>query len=162
MKQTLTIYLFSLLILFLVSCGSSSSSFFKNIKNNKITSVEKAQELIDKGADINEKDNKDNTLLHVVSSVELAKFLLEQGLDKEAKNNEGETPLYTTIKRRHYDVALFLKKKGADGFATTNNQRESPYNLANKHLREGNLNTEEIKQLSEILRLTWRDKAIID
>ena len=156
MKKTLTIYLFILSSLFLASCESPSSSFFKAIKNNEIKSVEQVQDLINQGADINYRDKNDNTLLHVVGNVELATFFLEQGLDKEAKNNKGETPLYTTIKRGHYDVALFLKKKWADGFAPTNNKSENPYNLANRHLIEKNLSPEDRKLLEEIIRLSLK------
>ena len=157
MKQTLTIFSFSLLILFIMGCEDSVSSidsFFKDIKTNKITSVKVAQDLINQGADINYKDKYDNTFLHVVGNVELAKFFLQKGLDIESRNNKGESPLYTAIKKRHYTVALFLYEKGAYGLATTN-EREYPYSLANKHLREGNLNTEETKQLEELRQWIW-------
>ena len=149
MKKTLTIYFFILSSLFLASCGSSVDSFFEDIKNNKIKSVKAAQRLINKGADIYEKDNDGSTLLHVVRSIEIAEFLLEKGLDIEAKNNKGETPLYTAIKRGHYDVALFLQKKGAYGFTKTNN-KDDPYHLVEKHLMDENLSSEEAKLLEEI------------
>ena len=163
MKKTLTIYLFSLLILFIMGCEDSVSSidsFFKDIKTNKITSVKVAQDLINQGADINYKDKYDNTFLHVVGNVELAEFFLEKGLDIEARNNEGETPLYTTIKRRHYNVALFLKKKRANGLATINAGIEHPRNIAAKHFIAGGLSSEEEKILKEILRLIDKDNTI--
>ena len=151
MKKTLTIYFFISSSLLLVSCGDS---FFKSIKNNKIKTVEEVKELINQGANIHYKDRGGNSLLHVVGNVELATFFLEQGLDKEAKNNKGETPLYTTIKRGHYDVALFLKKKWADCFAETKNEIKYPHNLVFQHLREENLSPEEKKILKEIARLS--------
>ena len=95
MKQTLTIYLFSLSSLFLVSCGDS---FFKAIKNNEIKSVEEVKELINKGANIHYKDRGGNSLLHVVGNVEIAEFFLEKGLKVK---NEDNKPLkwYQFIKR---------------------------------------------------------------
>ena len=156
MKKTLTIYLFSLLSLFLVGC---EDSFFKAIKNNKIKTVEKAQELIDKGADINYRDKEGNTLLHVVNSIEMAKFFLEKGLKVDAKNNKGETPLYTAIKRMYYDLALFLKKNGSYGFSKTNNKIKHPYGLAVQHLRAGNLSPEETELLEELLDMIWKENV---
>ena len=153
MKKTLTIYFFISSSLFLVSCGDPTSSFFEDIKNNNI-SLEAVQRLINRGADIRHKDEEGNTLLHVTSSVELAEFFLEQGLDIEARNNKGETPLYTVIERRHYDVALFLKKRGAYGFAEAHNKM-APYDFVIQFITEGNLSPEDRKILDEITRLTW-------
>ena len=156
MKKTLTIYLFISSSLFLTGCGDS---FFKAIKNNEIKTVEQAQDLINQGANIHYKDKNGNSLLHVVGNVELAEFFLEQDLDMEARNNRGETPLYTTIKRGHYDVASFLNKKGAYGFAETNNE-DDPYNVAVQLLLHGNLSPEEVKPLKEITRLTMERNGI--
>ena len=158
MKKTLTIYFFILSSLFLASCGDSDSinSFFEDIKSNKIKSVKAAQRLINKGADIYEKDNDGNTLLHVVRSIEIAEFLLEKGLDIEARNIRGETPLYTVIERRHYDVALFLSQKGAYGFAEAYNE-VAPYDFVVQFITEGNLSPKEKEMLKEISRLTWED-----
>ena len=147
MKKTLTIYLFSLLSLFLTGC---EDSFFKAIKNNSI-SVKAAQRLISKGADMNYEDEEGNTLLHVVGNVEMAEFLLQRDLNIETRNNKGETPLYTAIKRGHYDVALLLSKKGADGFAPANDEIDIPYILVVRLLKEDNLSPEETKLLEELI-----------
>ena len=167
MKKTLTIYFLILSSLFLASCGSSVDSFFEDIKNNKIKSVKAAQRLINKGADIYEKDNNDSTLLHVVGNVELAEFFLEQGLNIEARNSRGESPLYTTIKRGHYDVALMLKQRGAFGFAETNSG-DKPYNVAGLLLygdlspAYGDLTPEDRKLLEEIAILIWKEDVYKD
>ena len=169
MKKTLTIYFLILSSLFLASCenpfvcvspATSIDSFFEDVKNNTITSSLAAKCLIKKGADINYTDKDGNTLLHVVSSIEIAKLFLEQGLDKEAKNNRGKTSLYTAIERRHYDVALFLKQRGALDFTDTHDREGSSSSLVVQHLRERNLNPEETKLLREINRLIRRDLII--
>ena len=162
MKQTLTIFSFSLLSLFLAGCGDSFSiepfscelpaplsSFFENIKKNKIKSVEEARGLVRQGAKVYYKDGCDNTLLHVVSNIELADYFLRLNVGIEARNNKGETPLYTAIQRGYYDVALFLKKKGAYGYAKNNNN-VSPSRLATYLILHGNLSPEEEKILEKI------------
>ena len=159
MKKTLTICLFSLSSLFLVGCEDiwfcalpiPTSSFFEDIKNNDI-SVERVRRVIN-GDDINYKDEDGNTFLHVVSSIEMAELLLEKGLSVRERNSRGEIALYTAIKRRHYDVALFLTKKGSYGFAVTNEgEDDHPLNLAKQHLRDKNLSPEETKLLEALIK----------
>jgi ankyrin repeat protein len=55
--------------------------------------------LIDRGANVDEKNNKGSTLLHNVcakhnsDSLDLAKLLLENGAKLNSKNNDGKAPL---------------------------------------------------------------------
>ena len=182
MKQTLTILSFTLLSLFLSSCGDSFSiepfsceipapldSFFEDVKNNKIKSVEEARGLIRQGANIYYKDGCDNTLLHVVSNIELADFFFEKGLKTTARNKKEETPIYTTIQRGYYDVALFLKKKRTYSVPKINNDgsikldnKGDPYELAVHLILHGNLSPEEKKPLEEIARLLLEENRIRD
>ena len=159
MKKTLTIYFLILSSLFLTSCGSSVDSFFEDIKNNEIKRVKQVKELVNQGANIHYKDRGGNSLLHVVGNVELAEFFLEQGLDIEAKNKKWETPLYTVVERGYYDVALFLKNKGAYVYAQTNNEK-NPYDLVIQLILHENLSPEEYKQLEEIADQAMREIGI--
>jgi ankyrin repeat protein len=82
-----------------------------------------ARYLINKGADINTKNNNGSTPLHNACSianpeeVELVKLLILKGADVNAPQNFGATPLsYATTS---FDAASFLIEHGADINATT-------------------------------------------
>ena len=72
--------------------------------------------LIEKGADINTRDNKGNTLMHYsVSSYssrqKVIALLLAKGLDVNGRNHDGETALHTVSTMEGVEVLI---KKGAD------------------------------------------------
>ena len=72
-------------------------SFFEACQNGD---MEKIKFLIEKGADIEAKNNYGNTPLILTSRyghIEVVKFLIEKGADIEAKDNYGETSLIVLL-----------------------------------------------------------------
>jgi len=78
---------------------------------------EVAELLIDKGADVDAKNQNCETPLHLAAmycKTELAELLIEKGADVNAKDGAGCTPLDYTIGRGgHKDTADLLRKHGA-------------------------------------------------
>jgi len=73
--------------------------------------------LLDKGADVNEKDGVGGTPLFWAvreGHTELAKLLIEKGADVNKGTNIGETPLYTAVSHGHTELAKLLIQKGTD------------------------------------------------
>jgi len=73
--------------------------------------------LLEKGADIeNKNENGDNTL-HLAccyDNLDVVKFLLEKGANIEAKNNKYGTPLHLACGNDNLEVVKFLLEKGAN------------------------------------------------
>lgn len=76
------------------------------------------QRLLKAGADINYKDEQQNTLLHYAAAschVEVVRFFIEQGLALEAKNDRDATPLCIAAKESDSpNVIKLLMDSGAD------------------------------------------------
>ncbi|WP_157803245.1 ankyrin repeat domain-containing protein [Stenotrophomonas maltophilia] len=56
--------------------------------------VDEIKEAIENGADVNSRDEKGNSPLHLVWIIEIVKALVEAGADVNSKNDEGQTPLH--------------------------------------------------------------------
>ena len=84
-----------------------------------VKSLEMANLLLSKGADLSLRDMDEATALHYADNPETAKFFLDQGLDIEAKDKSGETPLYRAIADDRIDTAEFLFEQGANPHART-------------------------------------------
>ncbi len=83
----------------------------------KEINFEKVKELINKGADIEAKDNNGYTSLIWASSnghSDVVKVLLEKGADIEAKNVDGDTSLIWASYRGCSEAVKLLLEKGAD------------------------------------------------
>jgi hypothetical protein len=79
--------------------------------------VKAVMEFMDKGADVNARDDKGFTALMLASSygkIEVAKLLVGKGADVNALNNWGSTALIGAVIYGHVEVASLLISKGAD------------------------------------------------
>lgn len=74
--------------------------------------------IIKAGADINTRDYRKYTPLHLVFSsrpdVDFVKFMIESGADVDVVNNRGQTALHLGVKYKCYEAVLLLIKAGAD------------------------------------------------
>ena len=73
--------------------------------------------LLDRGADLEAKDNKGKTALHWAARgghAGVASLLLERGADLEAKQNYGKTALHIAVFGGHAEVASLLLERGAE------------------------------------------------
>ncbi|MDQ7821985.1 MAG: ankyrin repeat domain-containing protein [Candidatus Eremiobacteraeota bacterium] len=98
------------------------------------------QEFLDSGNyDINEKDERGRTLLHLAvigGHVEVVALLIEKGTDINAIDKySGEPPLHAAIINGHEDMASFLIENGADIDAQTP-RGDLPIHLAAKNGHE--------------------------
>jgi ankyrin repeat protein/beta-lactamase regulating signal transducer with metallopeptidase domain len=84
--------------------------------------IEQVKSLLSKGVDINAKNEKGNTPLHLVARYgyrqrDMAELLIIRGADVNAKNRDGWTPLHFTAWRSytgHRNIAELLIAKSAD------------------------------------------------
>jgi hypothetical protein len=84
--------------------------------------VDVCELLLERGADVNAKDNGGWTPLHHAVyhaaaeglNKDVCKLLLDHGADINMKNNGGETPLHIASYEGHLDMCVFLLDHGAD------------------------------------------------
>lgn len=88
---------------------------------------------LDRGVDVNHRDNNGNTaLIHNTYNQcfkGIVKELVRAGADVNAANKDGNTALHYALRYGSQDVARFLVKKGAD-YNFANNQGVTPAQLA--------------------------------
>ena len=88
------------LVEFFIELGASANSRQDAGGNSLLHDVSKpevAKVLLDKGADVNAKNDNGDTPLHRARDLEMAKVLLDKGADVNAKNNNGDTPLHEVV-----------------------------------------------------------------
>ena len=96
------------------------------------------EELIISGANIDAKNKRQQTALHVVSysgkieNTKLVQLLLERNPNLlEAKDSIGDTPLYPAIEEKHEQVVKQLIICGAN-LDTRNNSKQTPLHIASQ------------------------------
>ena len=110
--------------------------------------VDVAKYLIEKGADIEAKDEDGNTPLNrraifcvrdnipAQPEIDIAKYLIDMGAQIEAKNFLGETPLHTAAEYNSPELVNYLIERGAQ-VNTKNLRNETPFDLAHQNRHFG-------------------------
>ncbi|WP_295156070.1 ankyrin repeat domain-containing protein [uncultured Brachyspira sp.] len=86
------------------------SLFINSVRRNKINDVKL---LLDRGADLNIKNNKGNTALMyacLLNHEPIVKFLVDKGADLNIKNNEGYTALDIALNQKYRKIANIIKR----------------------------------------------------
>jgi len=90
---------------------------------------EVVEALFDSGADINARDEQNQTALHQAANrghAPVVKLLLERGADVNAKNLFGQTPLLAPVYRGSLDIVRALLGAGADVDARSELSGQTP------------------------------------
>lgn len=72
-----------------------------------------ARKFIARGANVNVRGRKNNTLLHVVLSPQMAQILLHHGAKINAVNEDGQTPIQSSMRRNFSKLTNFFISKGS-------------------------------------------------
>ena len=92
--------------------------------------------LIDKGADVNGKDDNDDTPLHLSINRNISELLIENGADVNAKDCSGGTPLHSIIFNEDKDLVALLITNGAD-LNSMNDDGQTPLDYLSSEELEG-------------------------
>jgi ankyrin repeat protein len=106
------------------------NNLIKIINNNKINNnkLSLCKLLIEKGTDLNLRDNEDNTPLMYATyqnNLDICELLIEKGADLNLKNTEGTTSLMISILENNSNISKLLIEKGADLNLTDNEDNTS-------------------------------------
>lgn len=94
--------------------------------------------MLKRGEDIEGRDEKGQTALHVACTqerLEIVNFLLEQGADIEARNNDGQTPLHVA---KNAEAVRYLCAAGADANARDNEKLTPLHTITQNDLSDCN------------------------
>lgn len=103
------------------SFGNTAEDLLGTLRNPDVT-PEKIRELLNQGADIRARDNRDNAPLHRVlvadewnkRRTEIVKILVDAGADVNAKNNEKTPVLFFAARYADAETVRTLIQHGAD------------------------------------------------
>lgn len=82
------------------------------------------QLLIDKGADLSQRDSEGRVLLHYAAAnnhVSVLKLLLKNLCDPNARDGQGQSPLFSAVRPGHLDATTLLLEHGAEPNTWDNN-----------------------------------------
>lgn len=89
--------------------------------------------LIEKGADVNRRDNDGNNAMMINAewhgNLDVLKAMIKAGLDINARNKDGNTVLHRLLVRNYIREAVYLIKKGAD-YNIPNEKQVTPMQIA--------------------------------
>jgi serine/threonine-protein kinase len=88
------------------------------------------RELLEKGAELNVRNNAGATPLHMADNAAVATLLLDKGAEVNAKDHNGETPLHHAANSGDVDLVRVLLHHGADVNARDDSGR-TPLHAAN-------------------------------
>jgi len=103
---------------------------------NAVTEYDGAKDvhtLIKHGANVNVKDKKGVTPLHLAENMDVVRLLVKHGADVNATDDGGQTPLHNCKKK---DIAQLLIKHGANVYAK-NKVGETPLDSFKKYFAKG-------------------------
>jgi ankyrin repeat protein len=129
-----------------------------------------------KNYNFEEKDDKENTLIHLAikyNNLDLIKYLFENNVEKNTENEEGKTPLnlaneegitplYLAIENNNLDIINFLIEKGANVNIQDNNGI-TPLHLAieiNNKITEENEKITKENEMDKSNKITEKNEEI--
>ncbi|MGE0207401.1 MAG: ankyrin repeat domain-containing protein [Candidatus Babeliales bacterium] len=113
MKTLNSIFLILMLCAAGMCFGMEPESLIEAVKKNDVKQV---QDLLQKGADVNQVGDFGVMPLHLAAqdgNVELCKLFIARGADVNQADNGGWTPLCFAVYNRHVEVSKLLLKHGA-------------------------------------------------
>jgi ankyrin repeat protein len=117
--QLLTIFkLFTTKLFYLETYYGFNKKYEKVLlQSSKIGNLELIKYLVEKGVNINSKDNNGNNALLFASSfgyLKIVKYLVEKGVNIHDKNNAGNNALLFTSPGGHLKIVKYLVEKGVN------------------------------------------------
>ncbi|QMV46176.1 hypothetical protein HC358_03815 [Wolbachia pipientis] len=85
--------------------------------NARDGNLDKVKDLIAQGANLETKDNNDNTTLHNACSnghLKVVEYLIEKGASVKAKNKDGKTPLDLAVQKGYTDILQTIEQLQSD------------------------------------------------